>query len=162
MKKKRIGPALRKPSVILPVLAVLVIAALAIILTACGKKYSFEQVENQYFHIFNSAFQDPEDYEFHSLEAYCMEDDNLPGKVHYFIHAKFKGYIDIDEEWAEIEEVFYGDNGELEGFYCLSWDSIEGFEDINEQFDRAVKEGQKKTYSMQEIQELIDQNRSYE
>ena len=162
VKEKNAFKFLNKYLVIIPVSAALVIALLTVII-ACGgkedKEYLFDEVADNYAFIFNRIFYNPEGYKFHSLDIYCLEDDDLPGIVHYFVHAKYRAYIEIDEEWAEIDEVYYGDNGMLESFYCLSWDTIEGFEEVNEQFNIAVKEGHKKTYSIQEIQDIIDRNK---
>jgi len=122
------------------------------------KEYSFTEIENQFFYMFNVTFPKPENYEFYSVEAYCIDDDNISGMVHYFVHAKYKAFIDIENKWAEIDEVAFGDNGRLENSYCLSWPSIDGFESENELFQRAVREGTKKSYSAQEIQELLRKN----
>ncbi len=121
--------------------------------------YSFDETANDYFYRFNYAFPDSDKYMFHSLEAYYIEDDDLPGIVHYFFHAKYTAYIELLEKWSDIEEVAYGHNGKLENSFCLSWDNLDGFEDAVAQFNRAVKDGVKKTYTMQEIQKLIEKNR---
>lgn len=91
-----------------------------------------------------------------------MEDENLKGVVHYYIHAKYRAYIDILEEWDDIDEVSYGDNERIENSYSLSWDSIEGFEDVNERFNKAVKDGTHKTYTAEEIETLINNNKPKE
>lgn len=124
------------------------------------KNIPFAQVEEQYFHNFNVTFPNPEKYSFESFDAYCMEDKKLKGVLHYFIHAKYRAYIDILREWDDIDEVSYGDNGEIENTYCLSWDSIEGFEDVNEEFNKALKEGIHKTYTTEEIENLIKNNKA--
>lgn len=122
----------------------------------------FDQILEQYFYNFNVAFPDSESYSFESLDAYCMEDENKKGVIHFYVNAKYKAYIDISEEWDDIDEVSYGDNGELENSYSLSWDSIEGFEDVNESFNKAVKEGTHKTYTIKEINDLINNNKPKE
>ena len=124
--------------------------------------YSFDQVEKVFFEKFNFSFPDQKDYEFHSLDAYCIEDENIPDTYHYFVDAKYKAYFNYSDDeddngWYEIEEVHFGRNG-LDAYYCLNWDNIEGFEKENELFNKAVKEGHHKSYTQEEIQKLIEEN----
>ncbi len=86
----------------------------------------------------------------------------MPGVVNCYAHAKYAGLIESNEEWAEIDEVYFGDDGLLYSFYCLHWDSIEGFEDVNAQYERAIKEGVKKVYTPEEIEALLEKNRQKE
>ena len=121
-----------------------------------NKDYHVDEAERQFFYIFNRTFSNPEGYHFRSLETYCLEDDISPERVYIFIRAQFDGYIEIDNEWADMDLVYYGENGHLDSFFGLNWEDIEAFERHVEQYQKAVKEGVKKTYTLAEIQEMID------
>lgn len=162
--KERVKSVLRfkKPAFWVIAAAVVACAVLALCFLTNQRRYAdpmFETVEKQYFRLFNKTFSDPEGYEFHSLEVYSMKDENIPHRWHYFFHAKYRAFIEIDQEWSEIEEVTFGDSSGLEYFYCLTWDSIEGYEQVNDEFNQAVKEWKKKTYTMEEIRTLLAQNK---
>lgn len=45
----------------------------------------------------------------------------------------------------------------LNNSYCLSWDDLNGFEEVNKEFQRAKKEGVHKSYSNTEIEKLIEE-----
>ena len=153
-KKKYIG-------IVGALAAVLILAGLLIyfVRKPDKMKYSFDKIEEQYFYNFNVAFPNADNYSFESVDAYCIEDEEQKNVIHYYIHAKYKAYIDILEKWDNIDEVSYGTNEKLENSYSLSWDSIKGFEDVNENFKKAVKEGVHKSYTAKEIETLINQNK---
>lgn len=161
-EKRRPGKGRTKKAIVLLVILAALSLGVFFILTNSKEKSNadpfFETVEKQYFSLFNSVFPNPDGYEFHSLEVYSIRDENIPDRYHYFFHAKYNAYIEMEKEWSEIDDVTFGDSGGIEGFYCLSWDSIEGYEKINERFNRAVKEGEKKVYSLEEIKLLLEQN----
>lgn len=121
-----------------------------------NKDYHYEEAERQFFYIFNRSFPDPDGYHFRSLETYCLEDEISSERMYIFIRAQFDGYVEIDNEWADMDLVYYGENGHVDAFFGLNWKNLEGFEKQVEQYQKAVKEGIKKTYTMEEIQEMID------
>lgn len=135
---------------------VMLLIAASVFINNREKKYPFDQVAENWAFLFNRIW---DQYEMHSLEVYFMKDDILPGVVNCYAHAKYAGFVETDEDWAEIDEVYFGDDGLLYSFYCLSWDSIEEFEDVNAEYERAVKEGVKKVYTPEEIEALLEKNR---
>ena len=122
------------------------------------KEYFFKDVEAQFFYIFNSTYPISELYRFKSMEAFCMDNQENEGGDHYFVHACYSAYSELDEKWNEIEVVRYGDNGNLENAFFLNWPNnvLEHYQGAQTLYQRAVKEGIKKTYTMEEIQEMID------
>ena len=119
---------------------------------------SFNAIEERYFTMFNKDYPDPEDYKFQSLEAYAIEDEDAPWRVYYFVHERYRGWVEIDNEWADYDVVYYGDNGSLENFFCVNatQDILEFYREPMERYNKAVKEGVKKTYTLAEIQKMID------
>ena len=153
-------------SVILKLSALFVFATLAVALIIVYRKknvrYSFSEIEKNWALDFNFTYPDPAEYEIHSLDIYCVKDDNLPKTFQYYVRTKYKSYNDFPEfgiiGWGEVDKVSFGTNGRIEGSYCLSWDNIDGFESVNEEFNKAVKEGHHKSYTQEEIRKLIEEN----
>ena len=123
-----------------------------------NNKISFNAIEEQYFAMFNYDYPDPNSYEFQSLEAYAIEDEDAPWRVYYFVHERYRGWVEIDNEWADYDVVYYGDNGHLENFFCVNEPQafLEFYREAMERYNKAIKEGVKKAYTLVEIQEMID------
>jgi len=113
------------------------------------------------FYNLNGTFQKSEYCEIHSVDGYCIENKNKPYS-NCFINVKYRAYLDFEDKWYEIDEVYYGKEGHVEGFYCLNWDSIEGFETEHEEFERAVKDGYHKEFTSEEIRQLREKNKPEE
>ena len=60
-------------------------------------------------------------------------------------------------KWEDIDEVMYGPYGKIHNMYCLSWDDLSGFEDINEEYKETKKNGVHKTYTVDDVEKLIDE-----
>lgn len=149
----------------------LLVSCIAIILLSCiilagivsakGKddnKYLFDSMANGVFYNLNDTFTKSEQCEIHSVDGYSIENHSKP-YTNYFINVKYRAYLDFEDKWYEIDEVFYGKEGHVEGSYCLNWDSIEGFEAEHEEFKRAVKYGFHKEYTSEEIRQLLEKNK---
>ena len=154
----------KKRNILISLIIILIVACIFVffLFHEREKKYSFDEIEKDWFTRFNFTYPNSDEYEINSLDVYCIEDDNLPQVVNYYVHAKFKAYNNFPEfdmvGWDEIDEVSYGRNGHIEVSYCLSWDNINGFESINEDFNKAIKEGYHKSYTQEEIEKLIEEN----
>ncbi len=116
-------------------------------------QYSFDMIADKFFAFLTSVFPDERSYIFQRLDGYCMEDEM--GEVTFYLNAKYEAYYEDDDEWVKIDEVYYGDKN-YSNTYCLSWDDLNGFEEVNEDFKEAVKEGYHKEFTMEEIQNLIN------
>ena len=116
-------------------------------------QYSFDMIADKFFAFFTSVFPDEQSYTFQSMDGYCIEDEM--GKVTFYLNAKYEAYYEDDDEWVKIDEVYYGDEN-YSNTYCLSWDDLNGFEEVNEDFKVAVKDGYHKEFVMEEIQDLIN------
>ena len=112
---------------------------------------SFEDNGKMYFNIFADTYKQNE-YEFYSLDAYYLEDSNM-----YFYNGKFKGYTSFDNTWSDIDQVCYGKNKYFDNMYCRSWDELYGFEDVDKEFERAMREGVHKSYTKEEIEKLLEE-----
>ncbi len=137
-----------------------VIAFLSILLIVIGvagyymqkvEKISFEDNGKMYFKIFADTYNQNE-YEFYSLDAYYLEDSNM-----YFYNGKFKGYTSFDDTWSDIDQVCYGKNKYFDNMYCRSWDELYGYEDVDKEFERAMREGIHKSYTKEEIEKLLEE-----
>lgn len=95
---------------------------------------------------------DEGEYEFYSLDAYYLLDTGL-----IFYNAKYKAYIELEDKWVDVDEVVYGRKDKFENKYCRSWDDLNGFEGIDKEFERTVKEGRHKEYTQEEIKELLEE-----
>ena len=116
---------------------------------------SFDAGEEYFFEEFNWLFDNPDEYEFESLDAYYYKENfNSIGK--YYFHAVYSYWFEVDDEWHDIDKVEYGTYGKLSGSFCLSWDSLEGFESDYEDYLKAVENGVHKSYTKEEIYELIE------
>lgn len=115
------------------------------------EEVSFDENDKLFFDMFVNQFE-PEEYEFYSLDAYYLEDTR-----EYYYNAKYKCYSSIDDKWYEIDEVTYGALNKFYNSYCLSWDDLNGFEEVDKEFQRAKKEGVHKSYSSKDIEKLIEE-----
>lgn len=115
------------------------------------ERVSFDENAKLYFYIFADTYNQNE-YEFYSLDAYYLEDSNM-----YFYNGKFKGYTSIDDTWSDIDQVCYGENKYFDNMYCRSWDELYGFEDVDKEFERAMREGIHKSYTKEEIEKLLEE-----
>lgn len=136
---------------------IIIIASILIIAIIVGVsflwlkgKVSFDANDKEFFRQIALVYEEDE-YQLHSLDAYYLSDTKT-----FFYNAKYTSYSPIDEKWYDVDEVKYGTIGKFHNFYCLSWDSLHGFEGVNEEFKQAVKEGVHKTYTQEELQKLLD------
>lgn len=113
---------------------------------------SFEMNDKEYFRQFVYLYETNEEYEFYSLDAYYLKDTRT-----YYYNGKFKIYLQMDDAWYDIDEVKYGSIGHFENSYCLSWDGLHGFENVDKEFKRAQKEGVHKTYTQEEISKFLEE-----
>lgn len=151
----------RKKAIIifLIILAVVGVAVLSIVkINSVKPKYSFDDVLYQYFFTLNHYDYNADNCKIHSVEAYAIPDDKTTWRTHYFIRSKYTLYIDILEEWNEIDKIYYGDNGHLENFFCLNWtqEELEPFEEEYELFKKAVKDGEHVSLTKEEISQWIE------
>lgn len=115
------------------------------------KKVTFEDNGKLYFKLFANTF-DEDEYEFHSLDAYYLEDTQT-----YYYNGKYKAYIVLEGKWCEIDEVNYGRYKVFDNMYCRSWDELYGYEDVDKEFERAMREGIHKSYTKEEIEKLLEE-----
>lgn len=145
---------IKKSSVILVAIIALIIlvSALCVLLFIKSMgKVSFETNDKEFFRQFVSLYENDDEYEFYSLDAYYLEDTRT-----FFYNAKYKSYSPIDDTWYEVDEVRYGSMGHFENSYCLSWDELYGFDEVDKEFKQAQKEGIHKTYTQDEINTLFE------
>ncbi len=129
-------------------IAILVILITGVII-AIQIKSPFSEYEDGFF-LGMAKTNDAEDIEVLTLDAYYLETED---KVFYNI--KYRMYFEADRTWYEVDQVKYGVNGEWINAYCLSWDQLYGYEDVNAVFERAKKEGVHKTYTKEEIEKRL-------
>ncbi len=140
----------KKMYVVFGIVAALIVAAVVILAVLFRKDpVSFEENDKLYFKMFANLWEEDQ-YEFESLDAYYLSDT---GK--YYYNAKYSAYIELEEAWSSIDEVRYGGYAKFYNCFCLSWDSLYGFEAENEEFKRAQLEGVHKTYTQSEIEALL-------
>ena len=146
--------------VFLIILAVVGVTAFSIALIKKGTKqtHSFDDVLYQYFYILHHYDYNTDNCKIHSVEAYAIPDEKTTLRTLYFVRSKYTLYIDILEEWDEIDKIYYGDNGHLENFFCLNWtqEELKPFEEKYELFKKAVNEGERVSLTEEEISEWIE------
>lgn len=154
------GPIKKITIIVIIVLALALIGTVSFfILKKDNYEVDFSTNEAKFFYIFGKDYV-PNEYTIKSLDAYYLDEgDSTPAGDNtgtYFFHIVYRFYFEHDEKWYDIDEVDYGPYGYIENCYCLSWDDIEGFEEINEKFQQAVKNGVHKSYDVSKFQEYID------
>lgn len=142
----------KKKLIIIGIIAVLVCNVIGgIIINLVFGKAAFSKNEKLYFEMFANTFDEGE-YEFYSLDAYYLMDTGL-----IFYNGKYKAYIELEDKWVDVDEVVYGRKGKFDNKYCRSWDDLYGYEDIDKEFERTMKEGIHKEYTQEEIKELLEE-----
>ena len=142
----------KKKLIIIGIIAVLACNIIGgIIINFFMGKSAFSKNEKLYFEMFANTYDEGE-YEFYSLDAYYLLDTGL-----IFYNAKYKAYIELEDKWVDVDEVVYGRKDKFENKYCRSWDDLNGFEGIDKEFERTVKEGRHKEYTQEEIEELLEE-----
>ncbi len=72
----------QKKTGLLKIVIIFIFATLAVALIIVYRKknvrYSFSEIEKNWATTFNYVYLDPAEYEIHSLDIYCVKDDNLP------------------------------------------------------------------------------------
>ena len=145
----------KKKWIIIGIIAVLAFNVIGgIIINYIYGKAAFSKNEKLFFQMFANTYDEGE-YEFYSLDAYYLMDTG-----YVFYNAKYKAYIELEDKWVDVDEVVYGRKGKFDNKYCRSWDDLNGFEDIDKEFERTVKEGRHKEYTQEEIEKLL--NEAYE
>lgn len=144
------GTKSRKKVTIAIVVAIIIIGVISLLIYR-KYKVSFELNDKAYFNMFTNSFEQGE-CEFKSLDAYYLRDTRT-----YYYNAKYTFYEEIEGKWCDVDEVAYGSIGHFENMYCLSWDTLHGFDEVDKEFKRAVKEGVHKTYTEEEIQEMLEE-----
>ncbi len=91
-----------------------------------------------------------------SIDAYYNEDDNKLRKVDYFYHIVYSIFRIEDEEWHPIDVVYFGENGDVRQYFSEAEFAKNINTDEREKYEIAVEKGQHKSYTKEEIQELID------
>lgn len=148
MEKGNIKSKRLVPIVIILVVVIVIGGIVAVILN--NNKVSFALNDEAYFKMYVNLFDEGE-CKFHSLDAYYLEDTKT-----FYYNGKYTSYSSSDDKWYNVDEVSYGSVGHFENSYCLSWDKLYGYEEADSEYKRALKEGVHKTYTQQEIQELLD------
>ncbi len=70
----------------------------------------------------------------------------------YYYHVKYDFYNGHDEEWWNVEQVWYGSQGEVDGHFSLSDLSMAEYHRAERnEFERVRKTGDNKTYTQEEI-----------
>lgn len=136
--------------IIICIVAILIVFAFVVVYKIFNREeISFSENDKLFFDMFVNQFEQDE-YEFYSLDAYYLEDEK-----EFYYNAKYKCYSSVDDTWYEIDEVTYGSLNKFYNSYCLSWDDLQDFEEVNKEFQRARKEGIHKTYTSDEIEEFL-------
>ena len=138
------------------IIAVVVTIATAIAVIATLKLFKsdeikYEESDKAFARTFTGICE-PGKYEIKSLDVYYSEDTGT-----YYYNIKYKLYVDLNKKWEDIDEVMYGPYGKIHNMYCLSWDDLSGFEDINEEYKETKKNGVHKTYTVDDVEKLIDE-----
>ena len=63
----------------------------------------------------------------------------------------------MEDNRVDIDSVVFGTKGKFEDMYCRTLDGLVGFEDVEKEFERAIKEGAHKEYTQEEIKELLEE-----
>ena len=156
-------PVSRKKVLIIGVLfCAIVLGAIVGVVIVMNKgvaEADFSKSEEAFFQFWSRSHTVPEYYEIKSLDIYYYCED-VPGALGtYYFHVIFSEYLDFEDEWYDVDEVLYGPIGKISSFYCLSWDSLAGFEEVNRKFQLAVEEGTHKSYDVSKFAEYIEKYR---
>ena len=90
-----------------------------------------------------------------SIDAYYYKDKKNLNNDEYFYHTVYSTYWEEDGEWHPYTEVHYGAEGDVSYiFNKAEWSTA--CPDKREEYEIAVEKGQHKSYTKEEIQELID------
>ncbi len=90
-----------------------------------------------------------------SIDAYYYKDKKNLNNDEYFYHTVYSTYWEEDGEWHPYTEVHYGAEGDVSYiFNKAEWSTA--CQDKREEYEIAVEKGQHKSYTKEEIQELID------
>lgn len=136
--------------IIIALIAIISIGGIVFFILNNDKEVSFDSNDKEYFKMYVNLFE-PGEYEVHSLDAYYLEDTKT-----FYYNGKYTCYSSTDDTWYDVDEVSYGSIGHFENSYCLSWDSLYGYDEVDDEYKRALKEGVHKTYTQKEIQDLLD------
>ena len=161
------GPAKKRIWIIIIAAVLLITAAVAYIYTrnSGSEEVSFSENERVFFQMFGREFSDSSEYRIKSLDAYYYDDGEKEGFPSsyptgtYFFRVVYSFYFDVEDEWYDVDEVKYGSYGKIDNMYCLSWDSLSGFEEVNRKFQLAVEEGTHKSYDVSKFAEYIEKYR---
>ena len=99
-----------KKIVIIVVILIVMISIWGIVLLILNndKEVSFDSNDEAYFKMYVNLFE-PGEYEFHSLDAYYLEDTKT-----FYYNGKYTSYSSSDNRWYDIDEVSYGSFGHFE------------------------------------------------
>ena len=90
-----------------------------------------------------------------SIDAYYYKDKKNLNNDEYFYYTVYSTYWEEDGEWHPYTEVHCGAEGDVSYiFNKAEWSTA--CQDKREEYDIAVEKGQHKSYTKEEIQELID------
>lgn len=141
--------------VILLVIGIILILTIAVIIRkTTSDGVSFDDNEKAFFQYFSYFNSNSEEYKVKNLDAYYY-DNGTPLGI-YFFRVQYSCCYEEENKWYDIDEVIYGSKGKIENSYCLSWDSLNGFEEKNKEFQQAVKNGVHKSYDVSKFQEYLD------
>ena len=90
-----------------------------------------------------------------SIDAYYYKDKKNLNNDEYFYYTVYSTYWEEDGEWHPYTEVHCGAEGDVSYiFNNAEWSTA--CQDKREEYEIAVEKGQHKSYTKEEIQELID------
>ena len=138
----------------------LILVALACVLFFVFRKEKEADFSNNINEVMDSCMEltdnNKKNIKIESIDAYYNEDDNKLRKVDYFYHTVYSIYVTEDDSWHQVDEVHFGVDGDVSKYFNMAEFAKNNNTDEREKYEIAVEKGQHKSYTKEEIQELID------
>ena len=138
----------------------LILVALACVLFFVFRKEKEADFSNNINEVMDSCMEltdnNKSNIKIESIDAYYRDDDDEIFKVDFFYHMVYSIYRIEDDRWHQVDEVHFGMDGDVSRFFNMAEFAKDVYPEERGKYEIAVEEGQHKSYTKEEIQELID------
>lgn len=125
----------------------LLVTTLISLFAGCSKKDTFEENNDIFFRmVLNRLEQD--EVEIQSVDAYNVEN-------RYYYHITYSYISPVTNEWTDADLVYFGTN-QIDRYFSLKWDDFGDMAEDRDAYYSAVKNGEHKSFSQEEIQQYVN------